>query len=202
MAALRYLQKQITQENYRNEIDRVVSKVYANKNSNVITPLSLLETDAMLAYLFEYVLKEKSTLYTQNILYLFAYLNQNISFWTWNGQWNLNGSHLWGSRQRTWWKQMLKSSWKRSEQGLFWRRTWLNSHWLEWERSGFKCWRNYEDSHRPNSRKHLRSSSRRSERSVFSKDLWDMSWWSWLFVGRNLLSIAKERKWRSQTRME
>lgn len=80
MAALRYLQKQITQENYRNEIDRVVSKVYANKNSNVITPLSLLETDAMLAYLFEYVLKEKSTLYTQNILYLFAYLNQNISF--------------------------------------------------------------------------------------------------------------------------
>ena len=61
MAALRYLQKQITQENYRNEIDRVVSKVYANKNSNVITPLSLLETDAMLAYLFEYVLKEKST---------------------------------------------------------------------------------------------------------------------------------------------
>ena len=51
MAALRYLQKQITQENYRNEIDRVVSKVYANKNSNVITPLSLLETDAILAYL-------------------------------------------------------------------------------------------------------------------------------------------------------
>lgn len=80
MAALRYLQKQITQENYRNEIDRVVSKVYANKNFNVITPLSLLETDTILAYLFECVLKENSTLYTQNILYLFAYLNQSISF--------------------------------------------------------------------------------------------------------------------------
>lgn len=80
MAALRYCQKRITQENYMSEIDRIVSKVYANRNANVVTPLSLLEADSMIAYLFKYILWEKSSLYTQNILYLIAHLNQNISF--------------------------------------------------------------------------------------------------------------------------
>lgn len=80
MVALRYFQKRITKENFMYEIDRVVSKVYANQNSNIITPLSLLETDEMIAYLFKQVIWERSSLYTQNILYLFSYLNQNISF--------------------------------------------------------------------------------------------------------------------------
>ena len=61
-------------------IDYIINDVYRNTNVNLITPLSLLENDELLAYLFTFIIDKKSTLSTQNIMYLLKYMNRNISF--------------------------------------------------------------------------------------------------------------------------
>ena len=77
---MRWIQQSITADNYLNEVNRVVNRVFANGNQNVITPLSLVENDVILAFLVKFVTWDQSELQTQNIMYLLANFNRNISF--------------------------------------------------------------------------------------------------------------------------
>lgn len=80
LAALRFLQTHITSENYEREIDSILNTVFDNRNMNTITPLSAMESDAVLSYLLRVVVSQNANLYTQNIIYWLKYFAKNISF--------------------------------------------------------------------------------------------------------------------------
>lgn len=81
MAAYRYLQLMFSkQEVDKNIINTILTEEYDNSNTFLLSAFSAIESDAVIASLFQHLTVEENGILTQNIMYLFKYLPSNISF--------------------------------------------------------------------------------------------------------------------------
>ena len=75
----RYLQRHVNSQNYRDEVNSILSHSFDNRDTFVLSALSGIEDDATLAYLIQYLTRNDCPILTQNIMYLFKYFSTNIS---------------------------------------------------------------------------------------------------------------------------
>lgn len=75
----RYLQRHVNSQNYQDEVNSILSRSFDNQNTFILSALSGIEDDAILAYLIQYVTRDNCLILTQNIMYLFKYFSTNIS---------------------------------------------------------------------------------------------------------------------------
>lgn len=79
LRVFRYLQRNVNAENYLNEINSILSRYYDNQNTFILSALSAIEDDSILAYLIRYLVHKDCPILTQNIMYLFKHFSTNIS---------------------------------------------------------------------------------------------------------------------------
>ena len=107
LAALRYVQTHVTEDNFETEIDAIL-EAFDNRNMNLITPLSALDSDRVLAYLLRVVARGDASLYTQNIIHWLKYFATNISLR--HARCILDPTPSLEARARKWLKTMRRSS--------------------------------------------------------------------------------------------
>ena len=61
-------------------VKTVLANEYDNSNTFILTALSAIEEDEVISALFSYLTIDENNILTQNIMYLFKYLQTNISF--------------------------------------------------------------------------------------------------------------------------
>lgn len=79
LRVFRHLQRNVNAENYLNEINSILSRYYDNQNTFILSALSAIEDDSILAYLIRYLVNRDCPIFTQNIMYLFKHFSTNIS---------------------------------------------------------------------------------------------------------------------------
>lgn len=107
LAALRYVQTHVTEDNFETEIDAIL-EAFDNRNMNLITPLSALDSDRVLAHLLRVVVRGDANLYTQNIIHWLKHFATNISLR--HARCILDPTRSLEARARKWLKTMRRSS--------------------------------------------------------------------------------------------